>query len=753
MPLNDPVPSNAADVANRNFQDLDRVLNTTGTVTTRTNKVIKSLSKAIQDLGLIYGDPIPDWSASTIISVQNQVYRYPATTGDLYIPKKAVPFTTGATFNTEDWQPVQNAVPSEAIDSILDLKSFEPTQVGQTVYLSGYSQAGIGGGRFSFNSSDLSSFVSIDTKSGIYVPPNSDPTGSSGAWVRVLNDIVTPEMFGLIPSVDFTDEVAAAENKDAFNAAIVMCPEGKTVSLSSPSVVNGPVVIDRGYINVSISAKLYPSDGFTGDYLVTSTFESSVDYFRFPLIIKQMLLDCRWISRGFFSVSMDHADWNSIRVENPLGSGIFIDRMRESRLSYPLVINAKHRERFATPSDWLSATAYVVGDLVRVKDPDWAVGSTYSPDDIVRHAGDRFIAKGGTTGEQPDVNPLVWQQLPHEDYECLIGNTNKDPYQFNTNATSVGDRYWQKVYQDEACIEISDVILTGDRSNQIGLFEPVVRDSGNKCYLRVDSSKLPARPVTHFDIIFGHIHGQPVAQAGGEIPIPDLQRVIELGYTINTNIIGTNIRAGDGERCIGVMIGDGGTTKVTQDTRFSASVVSGDGVSDLGVLVMPSTQPSNASDLGVSFIVTDANSTDLHDPRRTFRKNYNAEQRVNLPKGLNSVPGGVSVIGPNGEYGLVRPFSYQEEGQSQPRIDWNISGSSSEIRFGDGISSPDAILRRNSTGRLSTPSEFRLEGGTWDNGLLIIGIYRLWVDATGVLRIKNSPPSSDTDGTVVGTQT
>jgi hypothetical protein len=29
----------------------------------------------------------------------------------------------------------------------------------------------------------------------------------------------------------------------------------------------------------------------------------------------------------------------------------------------------------------------------------------------------------------------------------------------------------------------------------------------------------------------------------------------------------------------------------------------------------------------------------------------------------------------------------------------------------------------------------------------------LWVDSTGRLRIKTSAPTSDTDGTVVGTQT
>lgn len=36
---------------------------------------------------------------------------------------------------------------------------------------------------------------------------------------------------------------------------------------------------------------------------------------------------------------------------------------------------------------------------------------------------------------------------------------------------------------------------------------------------------------------------------------------------------------------------------------------------------------------------------------------------------------------------------------------------------------------------------------------LQLGVYQLWVDSSGRLRIKNGVPSSDTDGTVVGTQT
>jgi hypothetical protein len=41
----------------------------------------------------------------------------------------------------------------------------------------------------------------------------------------------------------------------------------------------------------------------------------------------------------------------------------------------------------------------------------------------------------------------------------------------------------------------------------------------------------------------------------------------------------------------------------------------------------------------------------------------------------------------------------------------------------------------------------------WNAGMFRLGAYRLWVDATGALRIKNGAPANDLDGSVVGTQT
>lgn len=47
----------------------------------------------------------------------------------------------------------------------------------------------------------------------------------------------------------------------------------------------------------------------------------------------------------------------------------------------------------------------------------------------------------------------------------------------------------------------------------------------------------------------------------------------------------------------------------------------------------------------------------------------------------------------------------------------------------------------------------KVDSCAWNGNKLWLGTYRLWVDANGRLRIKASSPTSDTDGTVVGTQT
>jgi hypothetical protein len=80
---------------------------------------------------------------------------------------------------------------------------------------------------------------------------------------------------------------------------------------------------------------------------------------------------------------------------------------------------------------------------------------------------------------------------------------------------------------------------------------------------------------------------------------------------------------------------------------------------------------------------------------------------------------------------------------ANPRWDIDATG---KMQWGTGDLAVDANLYRLAANTLKTDSDFAI------GGKLRLGNYYLWVDATGLLRIKPSRPSSDTDGTVVGAQ-
>jgi hypothetical protein len=68
-------------------------------------------------------------------------------------------------------------------------------------------------GLFQFDDSDLSTYVAADTAEGLYVAPDSDPTGGSGAWVRQFEPPINPVWFGLV-------EGDAAGANGAANSAV-----------------------------------------------------------------------------------------------------------------------------------------------------------------------------------------------------------------------------------------------------------------------------------------------------------------------------------------------------------------------------------------------------------------------------------------------------------------------------------------------------------------------------------------------------
>lgn len=71
-----------------------------------------------------------------------------------------------------------------------------------------------------------------------------------------------------------------------------------------------------------------------------------------------------------------------------------------------------------------------------------------------------------------------------------------------------------------------------------------------------------------------------------------------------------------------------------------------------------------------------------------------------------------------------------------------------------GVRKSDGLERFSvsSQGGLYTARQFQVGQSAWNFSPLILGTYTFWVDSSGRLRIKNGTPSSETDGTIVGTQ-
>jgi hypothetical protein len=95
--------------------------------------------------------------------------------------------------------------------------------------------------------------------------------------------------------------------------------------------------------------------------------------------------------------------------------------------------------------------------------------------------------------------------------------------------------------------------------------------------------------------------------------------------------------------------------------------------------------------------------------------------------------------------------SVRIDGEANDRFTQLMNGN---LYWGDGTNAVDVMMHRYGADTLSMNAgdTFRVDGA-WNGGMLRLGAYYLWVDTTGDLRIKSGVPASDTDGTVVGTQT
>lgn len=116
-----------------------------------------------------------------------------------------------------------------SVSTPTDLQALSPATYTSAIV----TGAGARNGTFVWSSSNLSTSVSQDTMQGIFVPPSTDATGASGAWVRQFHDEIFAAWFGAIGD-DVTNDTAAWQCAVKFAAGRTLCGEqGKTYNLTA----------------------------------------------------------------------------------------------------------------------------------------------------------------------------------------------------------------------------------------------------------------------------------------------------------------------------------------------------------------------------------------------------------------------------------------------------------------------------------------------------------------------------------------
>ncbi|HEX6964539.1 MAG TPA: glycosyl hydrolase family 28-related protein [Gemmatimonadaceae bacterium] len=127
----------------------------------------------------------------------------------------------------------------------------QPAGFAPSVYLEGRERAGDGGeGLFIWESGDQRTNVAADPTAGVYVPPNSDPRGASGCWIRAESSHgeFRPQWFASIDreTRDATTAIQAALTVAKRVAGTVRIPAG-TYKVTAPLSIDAGAIIGDGW--------------------------------------------------------------------------------------------------------------------------------------------------------------------------------------------------------------------------------------------------------------------------------------------------------------------------------------------------------------------------------------------------------------------------------------------------------------------------------------------------------------------------
>jgi hypothetical protein len=551
----------------------------------------------------------------------------------------------------------------------------------------------------------------------------------------------------------------------AFNAALNDVPEGGTFFVPEGYYpLYGTFTVRKRNIFIDCRGWIVPHAGYD-DYLVWLRNEITI-----PTAIQRgataamynvqnLNIDAKFQSRGLRLYRTDCSVYNNIMVANANGTAIDCDRVLESTFIKPRIIGAKNRQRFSTPDDWNSGTAYSVGQRVKLAPSAYSGATSYTYNSVVRNSdGFDYLSIAVThSGNAPESSPAFWRRIPFECFECILANTNQDPNTQNSNNATSGNRYWLKVYQEEPALKINDDIQdVTDRSNQITFIDCDIRDWTNKIGILIDNNRADSN-TSGISFTNGHVHYMDssalagYATKGYNLELQTDTCVAQIGRAIDVNFDRTQLRATTATRAQVMRLGGrSGGTKSTQSVRCTGKL-SGEGDDAVGVMCLPSCVVNGGDSVMTDFIsMTGANAIDMHDPNKFFSVGLRGGIVMELPQ-TSGAPTAFDVSHPTSSQ--VNLVQYTQDGDDQPRVSLRALGALGALLFGAGGSSTlDAGLRREAADLIAmlAGDTFKVDG-TWNGGLLRIGSMRVWADTTtSRLRYKwGSDPSSETDGTLI----
>jgi hypothetical protein len=120
---------------------------------------------------------------------------------------------------------------SDAAQTALDARALRVANLAALVLLAGTSGASVvmagrntpgdgGGGTFAWTTGDQSANITADPTGGVWVAPDSDPTGASGAFQRIFDGPINVRWFGVVTTATRPASSVETANAAAINAAV-----------------------------------------------------------------------------------------------------------------------------------------------------------------------------------------------------------------------------------------------------------------------------------------------------------------------------------------------------------------------------------------------------------------------------------------------------------------------------------------------------------------------------------------------------